>query len=130
MKFIGYIISLLTILGITVYTVILGFQSFDPTTIKTSLDVKQLSTTSFIEYVDSNIVDEVVAPVEEDLEEDLKEEVVLPLEEETCDEEVVEEEPVSVEVSEPVSDVLETQVGSMSGYGPDCKGCSGYLANG
>ena len=130
MKFIGYIISLLTILGITVYTVNLGFQSFDPTTIKTSLDVKQLSTTSFIEYVDSNIVEEVVAPVEEDLEEDLEEEVVLPLEEETRDEEVVEEEPVSVEVSKPVSDVLETQVGSMSGYGPDCKGCSGYLANG
>ena len=28
------------------------------------------------------------------------------------------------------SDVLETQVGTMSAYGPDCAGCSGYLANG
>ncbi len=36
-----------------------------------------------------------------------------------------EEEPVSV-----VSDVLETQIGKMSGYGPDCIGCSGYLASG
>lgn len=27
-------------------------------------------------------------------------------------------------------DVLETNVGKMSGYGPDCKGCSGYLASG
>ena len=29
-----------------------------------------------------------------------------------------------------VSDVLETQIGKMSGYGPDCIGCSGYLASG
>ncbi len=28
------------------------------------------------------------------------------------------------------SDVLETQVGKLSGYGPDCYGCSGYLAYG
>lgn len=27
-------------------------------------------------------------------------------------------------------DILETQVGKMSGYGPDCNGCSGYLASG
>lgn len=27
-------------------------------------------------------------------------------------------------------DVLETNVGKMSGYGPDCNGCSGYLASG
>ena len=26
--------------------------------------------------------------------------------------------------------VLETQIGKMSGYGPDCYGCSGYLASG
>lgn len=29
-----------------------------------------------------------------------------------------------------ISDVLETQIGKMSGYGPDCYGCSGYLASG
>lgn len=29
-----------------------------------------------------------------------------------------------------VSDVLESHVGRMSGYGPDCAGCSGYLASG
>ena len=28
------------------------------------------------------------------------------------------------------TDVLETQVGTMSAYGPDCAGCSGYLASG
>lgn len=29
-----------------------------------------------------------------------------------------------------ISNVLETQVGKLSGYGPDCYGCSGYLAYG
>lgn len=28
------------------------------------------------------------------------------------------------------SSVLEMQIGKMSGYGPDCDGCSGYLASG
>ena len=28
------------------------------------------------------------------------------------------------------TDALETQVGTMSAYGPNCKGCSGYLASG
>ncbi len=29
-----------------------------------------------------------------------------------------------------ISDVLETQTGTMSAYGPDCHGCSGHLATG
>ena len=29
-----------------------------------------------------------------------------------------------------VTDVLETQTGTMSAYGPDCRGCSGHLATG
>lgn len=33
-------------------------------------------------------------------------------------------------VTDETTDVLETQVGKMSGYGPDCRGCSGYLASG
>lgn len=33
-------------------------------------------------------------------------------------------------VEDTKKDVLETNVGKMSGYGPDCKGCSGYLASG
>lgn len=32
--------------------------------------------------------------------------------------------------AKPKSDVLETLKGNMSGYGPDCKGCSGNLASG
>ena len=32
--------------------------------------------------------------------------------------------------AEVISDVLETKVGSLSAYGPDCKGCSGHLGGG
>ena len=32
--------------------------------------------------------------------------------------------------SKPITNVLETIKGKMSGYGPDCKGCSGRLASG
>lgn len=38
--------------------------------------------------------------------------------------------PRQTQQSQPVTDVLETLKGKMSGYGPDCKGCSGNLASG
>ena len=41
---------------------------------------------------------------------------------------VVEEKPVVVE--EPVSNNNDLVVGALSAYGPDCVGCSGYLASG
>ena len=44
-------------------------------------------------------------------------------------EDIITEE-VSSAPQETISDVLETQVGSLSGYGPDCVGCSGFLASG
>lgn len=37
---------------------------------------------------------------------------------------------VGVEIKEQIDLVLETQVGKLSRYGPDCYGCSGYLAYG
>ena len=36
----------------------------------------------------------------------------------------------NITVASVESDTLETQVGTMSAYGPDCAGCSGYLASG
>ena len=36
----------------------------------------------------------------------------------------------NIAVASVVTDVLETQVGSMSAYGPDCRGCSGHLGGG
>lgn len=45
---------------------------------------------------------------------------------------VQQEQPKQVEAPKPkvTTDVLETKVGKMSGYGTNCKGCSGYLASG
>lgn len=40
------------------------------------------------------------------------------------------ETPIEPPVEEKENDVIETQVGKMSGYGPNCVGCSGYLASG
>lgn len=89
-------------------------------------------------YVDSEIlieeIDDIVAvvPEEEIIVEDEVEEVIL--------EPVVEEKPVVVEkeevVQEPIKEVApvpssnEVIYGKMSGYGPDCIGCSGYVASG
>lgn len=129
MKIFSYIINSILILGIVVYFVILGIQSGESMTISTDLDTKKIKSSDLIASLDSH------EEKEETKEEFDSEEVT----EEVKEEEVVEEEEVFEEVEEvstpastskPVTDVLETQVGSLSGYGPDCKGCSGYLANG
>ena len=81
-----------------------------------------------VKYVDSDVIDE---PLVEEVE---AEEIVL-------EEKVIQEnEPVVSETIEKViskvEEVVEVQpqneivTGKMSGYGPDCVGCSGYLANG
>lgn len=81
-----------------------------------------------VKYVDSDVIDE---PLVEEVE---AEKIVL-------EEKVVQEnEPVVSETIEnvisKVEEVVEVQpqneivTGKMSGYGPDCVGCSGYLANG
>ncbi|MBO5120220.1 MAG: hypothetical protein J6C28_00855 [Bacilli bacterium] len=81
-----------------------------------------------VKYVDSDVIDESL------VEEVEAEEIVL-------EEKVVQEnEPVVSETIEnvisKVEEVVEVQpqneivTGKMSGYGPDCVGCSGYLANG
>lgn len=63
------------------------------------------------------------------------EEVLESLEEEKTEEQVVEEapapaeEPVYVE-EEPDYNVIRTYVGTLTGYGPNCSGCSGKTASG
>ena len=63
--------------------------------------------------------------IQDDVENSVEEEVSKYSQEKEC---ITEE--VSSPVEEEVSDVLETQIGSLSGYGPDCVGCSGFLASG
>lgn len=86
-------------------------------------------------YVDSEIlveeIDEVVTSVTdvdvvvEDVNEEIHEEVFI-------EKSTVEEIPASTEVVESVPEQSENEIiyGKMSGYGPDCVGCSGYVASG
>lgn len=77
---------------------------------------------NIVKYVDSNIIDDTVIEEESD-------EIVLtvPIQEEVVFQEDVEiiEETQEIEISQ-----NEIITGAMSGYGPDCVGCSGYLAYG
>lgn len=135
MKVFNYILSSILIMGIIVYIAVVGVQSMKPTTVSTDLDVKKLKSSDLLEYVqtqdkveDENDEDE---KVEEDTtDEDETEEASSNEKEEAKEEDVVEEVSAPTPDPQPVSDVLETQVGSLSGYGPDCRGCTGFLSSG
>ena len=128
MKKFTYIVSAIITLSVICYVVFGGIHGFDTNTVKVKRDDKKLNSSDFLEYVNNKVIEdkETIDEKEESIE---KTEVVLDKEIEK-EEVVQEEEKEEVVVSKPVSDVLEKQVGSLSGYGPDCKGCSGYLASG
>ena len=135
MKVFSYILSSILIMGIIVYIAVVGVQSMKSTTVSTDLDIKKLKSSDLLEYVqtqdkveDENDEDE---KVEEDTtDEDETEEASSNEKEEAKEEDVVEEVSAPTPDPQPVSDVLETQVGSLSGYGPDCRGCTGFLSSG
>jgi 3D (Asp-Asp-Asp) domain-containing protein len=83
-----------------------------------------------VKYVDSDVIDEALVDedikIEEATTEEIVEEVVQPVVSETIDSALPKAEEV-IEVIQPQNEVV---TGKMSGYGPDCIGCSGYLANG
>lgn len=128
MKKFTYILSAIITLSVICYVVFCGIYGFDTNTVKVKLDDKKLNSSDFLEYVNNKVIED-KETIEE--KEDSIEEKEVVLDKEIEKEEVEqEEEKEEVVVSKPVSDVLEKQVGSLSGYGPDCKGCSGYLASG
>ena len=128
MKKFTYILSAIITLSVICYVVFCGIYGFDTNTVKVKLDDKKLNSSDFLEYVNNKVIED-KETIEE--KEDSIEEKEVVLDKEIENEEVEqEEEKEEVVVSKPVSDVLEKQVGSLSGYGPDCKGCSGYLASG
>lgn len=83
-----------------------------------------------VKYVDSDVIDEALVDedikIEEATTEEIVEEVVQPVVSEIIDSALPKAEEV-IEVIQPQNEVV---TGKMSGYGPDCIGCSGYLANG
>lgn len=127
MRVFCYIFNTIIILGIIVYIAIVGIQGMKSTVLSTSLDVKQLKSSELLDFNRSEKVD-----VDEDIINKEEKEVIQIDEKDFLnedDKEVIIEE-VSSSGQEELSDVLEIQVGSLSGYGPDCVGCSGFLASG
>ena len=87
--------------------------------IATDLNVKQLKSEKL-----TKVSDKEEAVDEEEVDSVLVTEVST----DSINDEVISE--TEIEDEPEVNDVLETVTGKMSGYGPDCIGCSGYLASG
>lgn len=124
MRIFSYIINSVLILGIVLYLVILGINGTKPTVLSTDISTKKLKSSELLvekKQIDNDLNKEVV---EEVVKEEIVEDVLLE-DEADSDDAVVEKESLPT-----VSDVLESHVGTMSGYGPDCRGCSGFLASG
>lgn len=127
MKIFSYVLNFILIIGIIGYITIVGIQSMSPVFVSTDLDIKKLKS-SDIFSCDEKISDEdnkdenrKIDIVEENAD---KKDLVI------NDEKNIITEEVSSSPQKVTSDVLEIQVGSLSGYGPDCVGCSGLLASG
>ena len=124
MKIFGYIINSVLILGIVLYLVIVGTNATKPTVLSTDISTKKLKSSELLveeKQMEHDLNKEVVEEVvKEEMIEDVSVEDEIDL-----DEQIVEEESLPI-----ISDVLESHVGTMSGYGPDCRGCSGFLASG
>lgn len=106
MKICSYILNTILVVGIIAYIIGIGIHSMDSITISTELDVKKLKSSDLVNFKENQVVEE-------------KQDDLINIQDD-----------VENSVEEEVSDVLETQIGSLSGYGPDCVGCSGFLASG
>ena len=128
MKICSYILNTILVVGIIAYIIGIGIHSMDSITISTELDVKKLKSSDLVNFKENQVVEEKqddLINIQDYVENSVEEEVSKYSQEKEC---ITEE--VSSPVEEEVSDVLETQIGSLSGYGPDCVGCSGFLASG
>lgn len=135
MKYFIYIINCLLVVLIPVMFVIGPTSSDNISKIKTDVEVKGLKSGVFKDLAsDNDSLKEESVSSDNESDSNSNDSSLNTLDnkvEATKDKTEVKEEVVSnVVEKQPVSDVLETQVGKMSGYGPDCKGCSGYLASG
>ncbi|MDD6757590.1 MAG: hypothetical protein PUE33_05955 [bacterium] len=120
MKICSYILNTILVVGIIAYIIGIGIHSMDSITISTELDVKKLKSSDLVNFKENQVVEEKqddLINIQDDVENSVEEEVSKYSQEKEC-------------ITEEVSDVLETQIGSLSGYGPDCVGCSGFLASG
>ena len=131
MKILSYVLNSILIVGIVVYITVVGIQSMNPVSVSTDLDVKKFKSSDLLSFDENKKEAKTLEKTDEDEEIEVVVEEDVDRENSAKDEkeDIITEE-VSSAPQETISDVLETQVGSLSGYGPDCVGCSGFLASG
>lgn len=131
MKILSYVLNSILIVGIVVYITVVGIQSMNPVSVSTDLDVKKLKSSDLLSFDENKKEAKALENTDEDEEIEVVVEEDVDRENSAKDEkeDIITEE-VSSAPQETISDVLETQVGSLSGYGSDCVGCSGFLASG
>ena len=131
MKILSYVLNSILIVGIVVYITVVGIQSMNPVSVSTDLDVKKPKSSDLLSSDENKKEAKALEKTDEDEEIEVVVEEDVDRENSAKDEkeDIITEE-VSSAPQETISDVLETQVGSLSGYGPDCVGCSGFLASG
>jgi len=127
MKYFIYLVNCLLIIAIPLM-IVTGISK-DSKTASTTIEVKKVNSLKLytkqeqlkrVIPQEEKVVEEKIEVVETEI---IKQEEVP---EENNQEEEVEEE-IQVEIP---NDVLETLTGRLSGYGPDCVGCSGYTSSG
>ena len=132
MKYFIYIINCLLVILIPVTFMITPSYKPEVSSISTEVSVKQLNSSDFKEVtmVNDIILEEENTDDNTNVEtEEYKPETTVSQVTEIGDVQKKEEQqqnPIDVVKT----DVLDTYTGKMSGYGPDCKGCTGYLSNG
>lgn len=118
-----------------IVAVLLNFVSLDKNVFSVDLDIKQVKS----DYLNSHSdLEEDVSSNDFEEEKDFCDEnngsFTVLVEEVEKEEKTIEKEkvllPIEVSSIEKEDVVLERQKGALSAYGPDCAGCSGYLASG
>ncbi len=130
MKYVVYMINCLLIIAIPAMIVTGTKKNVEK--ISTEIDVKKVNSLNLSvikEFTEQALPVESLETKPEEKEEIVEQEddvilVPTPVEESHIEiEEEVKEEKIE-------TDILETMIGSMSGYGPDCRGCTGFTSSG
>jgi len=137
MKYIIYVINCILLVAIPTVVYLTPIDN-NSKIVKQDIEIKQLKS-AFIKTANEEKTEVLEETTQEETKAAVKEEVKTEVEEPV--QPTIKEEPIvqptvptqkeeSKTETEEKSEIIETQVGKMSGYGPNCIGCSGYTASG
>ena len=139
MKYIINIINCILLVAIPTVVYLTPIDN-NSKTIKQDVEIKQLKSEIITTFNNENAANNEIEQekAEQKKQPENKVEEIKPIIKETKKETIIKEKIVSIPTvpkeetptTEEKTDIIETQVGKMSGYGPNCIGCSGYTASG